>query len=175
MCHNLTFISLQLNSALPLSLSLRPLDVEFMRRLSKVVNIVPVIAKADTLTLEERDFFKKKVTSVCLFFIIDYRSHLPHLNQNVLSRIILFCVSHSMFAFCHVTVAKHGYVTAKVLEHLFPTRILYFLQFFYTVDKGATFHLCVFTGVIFMDHSVSPLSFAVRWLRVDGWGPTVHA
>uniref|UniRef100_A0A8C1SU73 Septin 9a n=1 Tax=Cyprinus carpio TaxID=7962 RepID=A0A8C1SU73_CYPCA len=42
-------------------LSLRPLDVEFMRRLSKVVNIVPVIAKADTLTLEERDFFKKKI------------------------------------------------------------------------------------------------------------------
>lgn len=42
-------------------LSLRPLDVEFMRRLSKVVNIVPVIAKADTLTLEERDFFKKQV------------------------------------------------------------------------------------------------------------------
>ncbi|MEQ2214194.1 Septin-9 [Xenoophorus captivus] len=32
-----------------------------MRRLSKVVNIVPVIAKADTLTLEERDFFKKKI------------------------------------------------------------------------------------------------------------------
>ncbi|KAL0993092.1 hypothetical protein UPYG_G00103100 [Umbra pygmaea] len=40
---------------------LRPLDVEFMRRLSKVVNIVPVIAKADTLTLEERNFFKKKI------------------------------------------------------------------------------------------------------------------
>ncbi|XP_036408790.1 septin-9-like [Megalops cyprinoides] len=40
---------------------LRPLDVEFMRRLSKVVNIIPVIAKADTLTLEERDFFKKKI------------------------------------------------------------------------------------------------------------------
>nr|XP_020472019.1 neuronal-specific septin-3-like [Monopterus albus] len=40
---------------------LRPLDVEFMRRLSKVVNIVPVIAKADTLTLEERDFLQKKI------------------------------------------------------------------------------------------------------------------
>uniref|UniRef100_A0A3P9KN46 Septin-9 n=1 Tax=Oryzias latipes TaxID=8090 RepID=A0A3P9KN46_ORYLA len=40
---------------------LRPLDVEFMRRLSKVVNIVPVIAKADTLTLEERDYFKQKI------------------------------------------------------------------------------------------------------------------
>ncbi|CAI5679957.1 septin 9b isoform X2 [Oreochromis niloticus] len=40
---------------------LRPLDVEFMRHLSKVVNIVPVIAKADTLTLEERDSFKKTI------------------------------------------------------------------------------------------------------------------
>ncbi|XP_054634867.1 septin 9b isoform X5 [Dunckerocampus dactyliophorus] len=40
---------------------LRPLDVEFMKRLSKVVNIVPVIAKADTLTLEERDFFKQTI------------------------------------------------------------------------------------------------------------------
>uniref|UniRef100_A0A671V7T1 Septin 9b n=1 Tax=Sparus aurata TaxID=8175 RepID=A0A671V7T1_SPAAU len=40
---------------------LRPLDVEFMRRLSKVVNIVPVIAKADTLTLEERDYFKQTI------------------------------------------------------------------------------------------------------------------
>ncbi|XP_051568039.1 neuronal-specific septin-3-like isoform X2 [Myxocyprinus asiaticus] len=40
---------------------LRPIDIEFMMHLSKVVNIVPVIAKADTLTLEERDFFKKKI------------------------------------------------------------------------------------------------------------------
>jgi len=41
--------------------------VEFMRRLSKVVNIVPVIAKADTLTLEERDNFKQTVRrSKCL-------------------------------------------------------------------------------------------------------------
>lgn len=55
------------------ALSLRPLDVEFMRRLSKVVNIVPVIAKADTLTLEERDFFKKKVMFVwCLVFILQH-------------------------------------------------------------------------------------------------------
>lgn len=44
-----------------LCLSLRPLDIEFMKRLSKVVNIVPVIAKADTLTLEERVYFKQRV------------------------------------------------------------------------------------------------------------------
>ena len=41
--------------------SLRPLDIEFMKRLSKVVIIVPVIAKADTLTLEERVYFKQRV------------------------------------------------------------------------------------------------------------------
>ncbi|XP_051888664.1 neuronal-specific septin-3-like isoform X5 [Pristis pectinata] len=45
----------------PTGHSLRTLDIEFMRRLSKVVNIVPVIAKADTLTLEERDLFKEKI------------------------------------------------------------------------------------------------------------------
>lgn len=55
------------------SSSLRPLDVEFMRRLSKVVNIVPVIAKADTLTLEERDFFKQTVRGAfrCIHGCID--------------------------------------------------------------------------------------------------------
>ncbi|XP_069786407.1 septin-9-like isoform X10 [Narcine bancroftii] len=45
----------------PTGHSLRTLDIEFMRRLSKVVNIVPVIAKADTLTLEERDLFKNQI------------------------------------------------------------------------------------------------------------------
>ncbi|XP_060109386.1 septin-9 isoform X4 [Heteronotia binoei] len=51
--------------------SLRPLDIEFMRRLSKVVNIVPVIAKADTLTLEERDYFKQRITADLLTNGID--------------------------------------------------------------------------------------------------------
>lgn len=64
-CHLIQFVPLMCVLSLSLFLSLRPLDVEFMRRLSKVVNIVPVIAKADTLTLEERDFFKKKVASSC--------------------------------------------------------------------------------------------------------------
>lgn len=48
-------------SPAPFCCSLRPLDIEFMKRLSKVVNIVPVIAKADTLTLEERVYFKQRV------------------------------------------------------------------------------------------------------------------
>eukprot|EP00058_Branchiostoma_floridae_P019575 XP_002605065.1 hypothetical protein BRAFLDRAFT_124137 [Branchiostoma floridae] len=44
----------------PTGHSCRPLDLEFMKRLDKVVNIVPIIAKADTLTLEERYAFKKR-------------------------------------------------------------------------------------------------------------------
>ena len=41
--------------------SLRPIDIEFMKRLDEFVNIVPVIAKSDTLTVEERDAFKARV------------------------------------------------------------------------------------------------------------------
>lgn len=33
-----------------------------MKRLHNCVNIVPVIAKADTMTLEERDSFKRRVS-----------------------------------------------------------------------------------------------------------------
>ncbi|XP_034150962.1 septin-9 isoform X1 [Esox lucius] len=40
---------------------LRPIDVEFMKRLGKIVSIVPVIAKADTLTMEERQEFKQRI------------------------------------------------------------------------------------------------------------------
>ena len=47
----------------PTGHSLRPIDVIVMKKLSEVVNVVPVIAKADTLTLEERDAFKHKVCS----------------------------------------------------------------------------------------------------------------
>lgn len=41
--------------------SLKPLDVEFMKAIHSKVNIVPVIAKADTLTLRERDRLKRRV------------------------------------------------------------------------------------------------------------------
>lgn len=33
-----------------------------MKKLSDVVNVVPVIAKSDSLTLEERDLFKERVS-----------------------------------------------------------------------------------------------------------------
>lgn len=45
----------------PTGHSLRQLDVEFMKRLNHSVNIIPVIAKSDTMTVEERQEFKQRV------------------------------------------------------------------------------------------------------------------
>ena len=41
--------------------SLKPIDIEFMRQLHTKVNLIPVIAKADTLTDEEIANFKARV------------------------------------------------------------------------------------------------------------------
>lgn len=41
--------------------SLKPIDIVVLKKLSDVVNVVPVIAKADTLTLEERQEFKERI------------------------------------------------------------------------------------------------------------------
>jgi septin family protein len=55
----------------PTGHALRPIDVIVMKKLSEVVNVVPVIAKSDSLTLEERERFKFKVrylNAACLGF-----------------------------------------------------------------------------------------------------------
>lgn len=41
--------------------SLKPIDIVVLKKLSDVVNVVPVIAKADSLTLEERRAFKESI------------------------------------------------------------------------------------------------------------------
>jgi septin 7 len=40
---------------------LKQIDIEFMRRLHTKVNLIPVIAKADTMTDEEITDFKARV------------------------------------------------------------------------------------------------------------------
>lgn len=54
-----------------MSCSLRPLDVEFMKALHEKVNIVPVLAKADTLTPSEvkKKKIKVRLVSVNKLFI----------------------------------------------------------------------------------------------------------
>ena len=41
--------------------SLKPIDIVVLKKLSDVVNVVPVIAKSDSLTLEERLAFKERI------------------------------------------------------------------------------------------------------------------
>jgi cell division control protein 12 len=48
----------------PTGHSLKPLDVEIMKRLSTRVNLIPVIAKADTLSPREMDRFKAKIRDI---------------------------------------------------------------------------------------------------------------
>lgn len=43
------------------SISLKPIDIVVLKKLSDVVNVVPVIAKSDSLTLEEREAFKERI------------------------------------------------------------------------------------------------------------------
>ncbi|XP_070574289.1 septin-7-like isoform X2 [Ptychodera flava] len=45
----------------PTGHGLKPLDIEFMKRLHEKVNIIPLIAKADTLTPEECRQFKEQI------------------------------------------------------------------------------------------------------------------
>ena len=47
----------------PTGHGLKPLDVEFMRRIHKLVNIIPVIGKSDCCTRKEVAQFKAKVIS----------------------------------------------------------------------------------------------------------------
>lgn len=52
-----TFLTVQ-----QLTARLKPIDIEFMRRLHQKVNLIPVIAKADTLTEDEVSLFKQRVS-----------------------------------------------------------------------------------------------------------------
>jgi septin 7 len=46
----------------PTGHSLKPLDIEVMKKLHTKVNLIPVIAKADTVTDDDLDNYKKRVS-----------------------------------------------------------------------------------------------------------------
>lgn len=52
---------------LTLSNRLKPLDIEIMKRLGSRVNLIPVIAKADTLTPNDLAQFKQRVSPKASF------------------------------------------------------------------------------------------------------------
>ncbi|EIW68653.1 septin ring protein [Tremella mesenterica] len=47
----------------PTGHTLKPIDIVVLKKLAEVVNVVPVIAKSDSLTLEERALFKERIMS----------------------------------------------------------------------------------------------------------------
>lgn len=51
----------------PTGHSLKPLDIEFMKRLHNKVNLIPVIAKSDTLTEDEVGIFKERILNDITF------------------------------------------------------------------------------------------------------------
>ncbi|CAG8551983.1 7823_t:CDS:10 [Rhizophagus irregularis] len=51
----------------PTGHALKPIDIVVLRKLSEVVNVVPVIAKSDSLTMEERVAFKQRIKSELAF------------------------------------------------------------------------------------------------------------
>jgi septin family protein len=59
--------------------SLKELDIKALQVLSAKVNIIPVIAKADTLTQEEKASFKKTVSFQFLFFKLNFL----YINENL--------------------------------------------------------------------------------------------
>ncbi|KNC97471.1 uncharacterized protein SPPG_07388 [Spizellomyces punctatus DAOM BR117] len=54
----------------PTGHSLREIDIEFMRRLGRRVNVIPVIAKADSMRPQELAAFKKKVMEDIAYYKI---------------------------------------------------------------------------------------------------------
>jgi len=75
--------------------SLRPIDIVVMKKLSEVVNVVPVIAKADSLTLDEREVFKAKIRAEFEYHNIrlypfdsdEHDEEEVELNQNIMGMI----------------------------------------------------------------------------------------
>ncbi|KAJ3095491.1 cell division control protein [Phlyctochytrium planicorne] len=45
----------------PTGHSLTPLDITVMKKISEIANVIPVIAKSDSLTMEERSAFKRRI------------------------------------------------------------------------------------------------------------------
>lgn len=67
---------------------LKPLDIEFMKQLDHLVNIIPVIAKADTLTASELKTFKTKVCYMYNWYLSNFECIYELLIFQVMSEIM---------------------------------------------------------------------------------------
>ena len=77
----------------PTGHSLKPLDVEVMRRLHTKVNLIPVIAKADTLTDEEIANFKQRVR--CSVLVYTCRTDCARFSQTLATTVYKYSKDHA--------------------------------------------------------------------------------
>ncbi|KAJ3323241.1 septin 2 [Boothiomyces sp. JEL0866] len=66
----------------PTGHSLKPIDIEFMKRLGGRVNLIPIIAKSDTLTDDEIKAFKARILEDFAFHQIPYYQPVSHDNDD---------------------------------------------------------------------------------------------
>ena len=82
----------------PYGHGLRQIDLEFLRRLQYKVNLIPVIAKADTLTAEEvkrlKDNINKEIeeNDIEIYQFPDCDSGTFNFFKNIFSSIQTFCI-----------------------------------------------------------------------------------
>ncbi|CAL4077714.1 unnamed protein product [Meganyctiphanes norvegica] len=77
---------------------LSSLDVEVLKHLHQIVSIVPVVAKADTLTLEERTSFKERIRSdllhhgIKIYPTMDYEDKEDEIENNKIRERLPFAI-----------------------------------------------------------------------------------
>lgn len=56
----------------PTGHALKPLDIVVMKKIGEIANVIPVIAKSDSLTLEERADFKRRIKEELQYHQINF-------------------------------------------------------------------------------------------------------
>lgn len=106
----------------PTGHSLRPIDVIVMKKLSEVVNVVPVIAKADSLTLEERESFKQKVSTASSGIDggvgADRRTFRSGQSSSIIASVSIHSILMSMMKRRFNSTRASGYVSAVPLVNV---------------------------------------------------------
>lgn len=92
----------------PTGHALKPIDIVVLKKLCEIVNVVPVIAKADSLTLEERQSFKDRIRDEFAFHNIrmfPYDSEEYDQEESAVNQQIKVCMSR-VLSYISLTIAQ---------------------------------------------------------------------
>ena len=135
----------------PFLSSLKPLDIQFMKELHHLVNIIPVIAKADTLTPSEIKKLKIRVLPNILFVMCFYLATLQS-NYSFVHSFILLSPIHSSFfvssihPFIHPSLCPfiyHSFIHSSIHLFIHPSTYLSIYSFIDQSIFPFIFQLCI--------------------------------